>query len=115
MNASPQAVARRIQFQPMRASLCPRNQCGSTCRRLPAVTTRGYACPIREDRHRGLPSYYGEGVPRSLIEAAACALPMVTTNHPGCREVATDGVDGLLVPVHDAGALAGAARYDGER
>jgi glycosyltransferase involved in cell wall biosynthesis len=58
-----------------------------------------------------LPSYYGEGVPRSLIEAAACALPMVTTNHPGCREVVTDGVDGLLVPVRDAGALAAAIRH----
>jgi glycosyltransferase involved in cell wall biosynthesis len=57
-----------------------------------------------------LPSYYGEGVPRSLIEAAACALPIVTTNNPGCREVVTDGVEGLLVPVRDAGTLAAAIR-----
>jgi len=53
-----------------------------------------------------LPSYYREGVPKSLIEAAACALPLVTTDMPGCREVVTDGVDGLLVPPRDAGALA---------
>jgi len=52
-----------------------------------------------------LPSYR-EGLPKSLIEAAACALPLVTTDVPGCREVVTDEVDGLLVPVKDAPALA---------
>lgn len=52
-----------------------------------------------------LPSYR-EGLPKGLIEAAACALPLVTTDVPGCREVVRDGVDGLLVPVKDAGALA---------
>jgi glycosyltransferase involved in cell wall biosynthesis len=54
-----------------------------------------------------LPSYR-EGLPKSLIEAAACGLPLVTTNVPGCREVVTDGVDGLLVPARDAVALAAA-------
>jgi len=54
-----------------------------------------------------LPSYR-EGLPKGLIEAAACALPLVTTDVPGCREVVTDGVDGLLVPVRDADALADA-------
>lgn len=52
-----------------------------------------------------LPSYR-EGLPKGLIEAGACALPLITTNVPGCREVVTDGVDGLLVPVKDAPALA---------
>jgi glycosyltransferase involved in cell wall biosynthesis len=52
-----------------------------------------------------LPSYR-EGLPRGLIEAAACALPLVTTDVPGCREVVRDGVDGLLVPARDAAALA---------
>lgn len=52
-----------------------------------------------------LPSYR-EGLPKGLIEAAACALPLVTTNVPGCREVVSDGVDGLLVPVRDGVALA---------
>ncbi|SFN31837.1 glycosyltransferase family 4 protein [Dokdonella immobilis] len=52
-----------------------------------------------------LPSYR-EGLPKGLIEAAACALPLVTTDVPGCREVVTDGVDGLRVPVRDADALA---------
>jgi len=53
-----------------------------------------------------LPTYYGEGLPKSLIEAAACALPLVTTDMPGCREVVTNEVDGLLIPPRDAGALA---------
>jgi glycosyltransferase involved in cell wall biosynthesis len=52
-----------------------------------------------------LPSYR-EGTPKSLIEAAACALPLVTCDAPGCREVVSDGVEGLLVPPRDAGALA---------
>jgi glycosyltransferase involved in cell wall biosynthesis len=54
-----------------------------------------------------LPSYR-EGLPKSLIEAAACALPLVTTDVPGCREVVTHEVNGLLVPVKDASALADA-------
>ena len=57
-----------------------------------------------------LPSYYGEGVPRSLIEAAACGLPIITTDSQGCREVVTDGVDGLLIPVRNSDALAGAIK-----
>lgn len=52
-----------------------------------------------------LPSYR-EGLPKGLIEAGACGLALVTTNVPGCREVVTDGVDGLLVPVRDVEALA---------
>lgn len=44
-----------------------------------------------------LPSYYGEGVPKSLIEAAACGRAIVTTNEPGCREIVQDGVNGILV------------------
>jgi glycosyltransferase involved in cell wall biosynthesis len=54
-----------------------------------------------------LPSYR-EGLPKGLIEAAACALPLVTTDVPGCREVVTHGQDGLLVPVKNAPALADA-------
>ena len=52
-----------------------------------------------------LPSYR-EGLPKGLIEAAACALPLVTTDVPGCRDVVADGVDGLLVPPKDSQALA---------
>jgi glycosyltransferase involved in cell wall biosynthesis len=54
-----------------------------------------------------LPSYYREGVPKSLIEAAACGLAIITTDRPGCREVVTQhGIDGLRVAARDAHALA---------
>jgi glycosyltransferase involved in cell wall biosynthesis len=46
-----------------------------------------------------------EGFPRSAMEAAASALPIVATDIRGCREVVEDGRTGLLVPVRDAGAL----------
>ena len=52
-----------------------------------------------------LPSY-GEGAPRSLIEAAACAKPLVATDVRGCREVVVDGVNGMLVPVRNSKRLA---------
>jgi len=55
-----------------------------------------------------LPSWYGEGVPKSLLEAAAAARPMVAVDGPGLREVAVDGETGLLVPPRDAVALADA-------
>jgi glycosyltransferase involved in cell wall biosynthesis len=55
-----------------------------------------------------LPSYYGEGIPLALIEAAAAGRPIVTTDMPGCREAVRDGDNGLLVPPRDATALADA-------
>ena len=56
-----------------------------------------------------LPSYR-EGLPKSLIEAAASARPIVSCDVPGCREIARDGETALLVPPRDAGALAEALR-----
>ncbi|WP_341677801.1 glycosyltransferase family 4 protein [Niveibacterium sp. SC-1] len=53
-----------------------------------------------------LASTQGEGMPRALLEAAACARPMVATDVPGCRELVQSGVNGLLVPPGDAAALA---------
>ena len=52
-----------------------------------------------------LPSYR-EGMPKVLLEAAACARAVVTTDVPGCRDAIEAGVTGLLVPLRDAGALA---------
>lgn len=52
------------------------------------------------------PSYYMEGLPKSLIEACAIGRPIVTTNHIGCKDVVTDGVNGYLIPIKDAPALA---------
>lgn len=52
-----------------------------------------------------LPSYR-EGLPKSLLEAAACARPIITTDAPGCREMVEDGISGLLVPVRTVEPLA---------
>ncbi len=52
-----------------------------------------------------LPSYR-EGLPKVLIEAAACGKAIVATDAPGCREIVQHGVNGFLVPVKDASALA---------
>lgn len=56
-----------------------------------------------------MPSYR-EGLPRGLIEAASCGLPIVTADVPGCREIVRDGDNGLLVPVRDGPATADALR-----
>ena len=56
-----------------------------------------------------LPSYR-EGLPKSLIEAAACGLPIVTTDTPGCREVVRHGDNGFLVPVGNVQQLAEALK-----
>jgi len=54
------------------------------------------------------PSYYGEGVPKVLLEAAATGRAIITTDHPGCREAVRDKESGLLVPIKDAKATAAA-------
>jgi glycosyltransferase involved in cell wall biosynthesis len=54
-----------------------------------------------------LPSYR-EGLPKALLEAAACARPIVTCDVPGCKEVVRHGDNGLLVPPRDSASLANA-------
>jgi len=54
-----------------------------------------------------LPSYF-EGLPKALLEAAACARAIVATDIPGCREIVRHQINGRLVPVRDAAALADA-------
>lgn len=51
------------------------------------------------------PSYYKEGLPKSLIEAAAVGRPIVTTNSIGCKETVVDGYNGYLIPVKDSDIL----------
>jgi glycosyltransferase involved in cell wall biosynthesis len=51
-----------------------------------------------------LPSYR-EGLPRALLEAAACGRPLIATDVPGCREICMDGETGLRVPAQDVEAL----------
>ncbi len=48
-----------------------------------------------------LPTYYPEGLPKSLLEAGAMELPLITTNTPGCKEVVQDGYNGYLVNIKD--------------
>lgn len=53
-----------------------------------------------------LPTFYREGLPKILIEAAAAGRPAVATDIPGCREAVQDGVNGILIPTRDAAATA---------
>ena len=55
-----------------------------------------------------LPSYYGEGQPRILLESLAMGIPIVTTDMPGCRSVVEHGKNGLLVAPKSASGLADA-------
>lgn len=55
-----------------------------------------------------LPSRGGEGLPRTLLEAAACGRALLTTDVPGCRDLVRDGIEGLIVPPDDPAALAAA-------
>jgi glycosyltransferase involved in cell wall biosynthesis len=55
-----------------------------------------------------LASRGGEGLPRALLEAAACGRPMITTDVPGCRDFVRSGEEGLIVPPDDPPALAAA-------
>lgn len=53
-----------------------------------------------------LPSRGGEGLPRTILEAASCGRAILTTDVPGCRSFVRDGQDGMIVPADDAAALA---------
>ena len=57
-----------------------------------------------------LPTFYGEGLPKVLLEAAACSKPIISTNVPGCKEIVRHEVNGLLIPPKDEVALADAIR-----
>jgi glycosyltransferase involved in cell wall biosynthesis len=89
----------------------------------PGVEWLGRVEDVREVWRRAaiavLPSTYGEGVPKALLEAAACGRAIVATDMPGCREAVRAGESGLLVPPHDIDAfteaLAALARDPGRR
>jgi glycosyltransferase involved in cell wall biosynthesis len=91
-------------------------------RTFPGLTWLGQVSDVREvwrEAHIAvLPSFH-EGMPKCLLEAAACGRPIVATDIPGCRAVAVPDVNALLVPVGDAAALADAlerlVRDDGLR
>jgi glycosyltransferase involved in cell wall biosynthesis len=63
---------------------------------------------VWRENHIAMLLSYREGLPRSLVEAAAVGRPIVATDVPGCREVIRNGQEGVLVPVGDIEAAAGA-------
>lgn len=63
---------------------------------------------VWRNTHVALLPSYREGLPKSLLEAAACAKPIVTTDVPGCREIVKDNVNGFLVTPRSANAIANA-------
>lgn len=78
-------------------------------RRLPGLTLRGHVSDVSKfwpGIHIALLPSRREGLPKSLIEAAACGRPMIAADVPGCREVVLHEITGLLVPADDVGALA---------
>jgi glycosyltransferase involved in cell wall biosynthesis len=79
------------------------------------VTVLGYIADMRRLLNEVdlfvLPSCYREGVPQVLLEAASMSLPLITTDAPGCREAVAEGVNGFLIPVRNAAALAERIEY----
>ena len=80
--------------------------------REPGIEWLGQVEDVRQVWQRAhigvLASWGGEGVPKTLLEAAACGRPLVATDVPGCRDVVEHAGSGLLVPPRDAASLAGA-------
>jgi len=80
--------------------------------RCGGITWHGHVSDVREVWARSdiavLPAITREGLPRSLLEAAACARPLISTDVPGCNHLVRNGIDGLIVPPSDAKALANA-------
>ena len=70
--------------------------------------TQDVAAVWRDHHVACLPSRGGEGLPRSLLEAASCGRPIVTTDVPGCRTLVRDQREGFVVPPGDAAALTAA-------
>jgi glycosyltransferase involved in cell wall biosynthesis len=67
--------------------------------------TRDVAAVWRDHHVACLPSRGGEGLPRTLLEAAACGRAIVTSDVPGCRTLVRHDVEGLIVPPDDAASL----------
>lgn len=75
----------------------------------PGIAFKGYTDDIAGvwgQHHAGIfPSRGGEGLPRSLLEAAACGRPCIVTDVPGCADFIRDGIDGCVVPANSVPSL----------
>lgn len=70
----------------------------------PGIRWRGHiddVAKVWREHHVAMLLSYREGLPRSLVEAAAAGRPIITTDVAGCREVVRDGKEGILVPLGD--------------
>jgi mannose/cellobiose epimerase-like protein (N-acyl-D-glucosamine 2-epimerase family) len=88
----------------------PAREIEAWCKR-PGVTHLGFVEDIGAlwaSAHIAVLPSHREGLPLSLLEAAACGRPLVATDVPGCRDIARPGINALLVPLDDAAALADA-------
>lgn len=65
---------------------------------------------LKQSHIVAFPSYYREGVPKSLIEASAIGRPIITCNSIGCKDTVDDEINGFLIPVKDSEALANRLR-----
>jgi glycosyltransferase involved in cell wall biosynthesis len=65
---------------------------------------------LEESTAMVLPSFYREGVPMTLLEAASMGRILISTDNVGCRDAVDDGINGFLVPIKDHVALADAMR-----
>src|SRR5262249_16913452 len=75
----------------------------------PGIYWHGRPPNIRQiwrEHHVAMLMSYREGLPKSLVEAAACGRPIIATNVTGCRDVVRQGVSGFLVPLGDTEAAA---------
>ncbi len=119
IEAYSQLAERDVALQLLLAGDCDRENPGSLApeqlcefANLYGINWIGHVADIREVWARAhfavLASRGGEGVPMSLLEAAACGRAMVATDVPGSRDIVVDGVTGLTVPVGDLKALADA-------
>lgn len=65
---------------------------------------------LKQSHIMAFPSWYREGLPKSVIEAEAIGRPVVTTDSVGCRDTVIDGKNGFMIPIKDSDALAAALK-----
>lgn len=93
---------------PLNPTSISREELQSWARR-PHVRWLGYVADVSTvwaSAHIAVLPSRREGLPQSLLEAAACGRPIIATDVPGCREIAVEGLNALLVPPNNSAALA---------